>query len=240
MPSLAALVQGAALPEAAIGMRFHNLRSEPQYISGDWAAKDTATHSGLETLDKYLQPKESIFFPAPANTSPKFYIGSTPNELTSKVGEKRNHDTIVEATFVGTYETTYYDVDFEKGFSSPLWCVGGGEKWHTGQGCLADVLALCPKDDRHHDAETGAYDQCRTKQTPDTVALWRQLCPGSYVLSQDPDTRTVPSTHGKFVAWLSARLHGLMRRLIVIDCYIMEPRMVNVYQKDLKSVVRES
>lgn len=199
------LARSAVLIAEPMGIMFHNLHSHAQYISGDWAKKDTDTHPHLMWPNAHLAPNSSIFFPAPAQSSPKFYIGPTPNNRT--VGEKRDHDTIVEATFAGTYDTTYYDVDFEKGFSVPLWCVGSGDKWDSGEGCLVDVLAYCEEEDKYYDANSGLYDQCRNSGKAETVNLWYQLCPGAYVLPDDRATKSVGEGHGE---WYCFARHEIM------------------------------
>ncbi|GAB7356044.1 hypothetical protein MBLNU459_g6660t1 [Dothideomycetes sp. NU459] len=201
-----------------VGLYFYNMHPLPQYVSADWATKDIVQYPDLDWTYMLLQPNESKFIPTRPTTSPKFFIGPTPNNRTAEVDGKRDHDTVVEATFVGAYNTTYYDVDIEKGFSVPVWCVGAGDKWHTGEGCLANVLAFCPAEDRHYDRATGMYDQCRlsgSRARASTIRLWRQLCPDVYVLADDHSTKVASNSH-------------------VVECYIMEPRMVNVFANDLK------
>lgn len=182
------------------GVHFYNNNSQTMHISADWAEKDIQAYGSQVTWDySPIAPGGHIFIPGFPTTSPKFFIGLTPNQKTAEIGDKRNHDTAVEITFKGGHDWTYYDVDIEKGFSSPVWCHGEGEEWETGQGCTADLLAQCPEQDRHFD-ETGLYDQCVAAETEDNLGLRLSLCPDVYVRYDDHKTKT---SNGKNSKWSS-------------------------------------
>lgn len=170
-----------------------------QYISADWPEKDRGeygAHEYLQFSTATVGPGESLWIPTLPHTSPKLYVGVSPNERTAEVGSHRNHDTLIEATFNGGYEHLYYDIDIERGFSSPVWCHGQGEPWQSGQGCVADLLAVCPEKDQHHNPATNVYDQCRA--SAENLQLRYQLCPKAYVVwNDDWNTNTTSQQDGK-------------------------------------------
>ncbi|KAI5207085.1 hypothetical protein E4T39_02084 [Aureobasidium subglaciale] len=169
-------------PSHSHGIWFLNRNAMKHYLSADWAADDFAQYGNHPILDFQtleLNPGEDYFVPTLPNLSPKIFVGVSPNNKTAKIGSHRDHDTVVEATFESSYDLTYYDIDIEKGFSTPIWCHPQGEPWEKGQGCTTDLLAVCPERDQHTHQETGIYDQCRgIAQNP---AFGRHHCPHAYV-----------------------------------------------------------
>ncbi|KAI4828029.1 hypothetical protein E4T44_09910 [Aureobasidium sp. EXF-8845] len=175
-----------------MGFWILNRNDMTHHISADWAADDHGQygdHAYLQFSTATVAPGENLWIPTLPGSSPKLYVGVSPNEKTVEVGENRNYNTLVEATFSGGYGHLYYDIDIERGFSSPVWCHGQGEPWSSGHGCVADLLAVCPKRDQHHDPTTNIYDQCR--ESPENVQLRYQLCPKSYIIwNDDWNTKT--------------------------------------------------
>ncbi|KAI5201495.1 hypothetical protein AUEXF2481DRAFT_38529 [Aureobasidium subglaciale EXF-2481] len=186
-------------PSRSHGIWFLNRNAITQHLSADWAEKDYARYGKHPVLDFQtleLNPGEDYFVRALPHLSPKIFVGVSPNNKTSRVGSHRDHDTVVEATFDSSYDLTYYDIDVEKGFSSPVWCHAQGEPWEKGQGCTTDVLAVCPEKDQHIHEDTGLYDQCRgLAQNP---AFGRHHCPHTYVQWND-DWNTKGMSKGNHV-----------------------------------------
>jgi hypothetical protein len=176
-----------------------NRNDMTHHISADWAEKDRGRygpHEYLQFSTAAVAPGENLWIPTLPGTSPKLYVGVSPNDKTAEVGSNRNHDTLIEATFNGGYGHLYYDVDMERGFSSPVWCHGQGDPWESGQGCVADLLAVCPPKDQHHNPITNVYDQCR--ESPENKAIRYQLCPKSYIVwNDDWNTNTTSNKDGK-------------------------------------------
>jgi hypothetical protein len=184
-----------------MGIWFINNNSATHHISADWAAQDRTQHPNTAILDfetSTLDPNTSLFIPALAGLSPKFLVGVSPNNHSALVGSNRDHDTAIEATFSGNGGWTYYDVDIERGFSSPVWCHGLGEKWESGQGCTVDLLAACPEKYRHYDWASGVYDQCRGTRDRENLHLRASHCPMAYVRWDDERTRVTQGKHGEF------------------------------------------
>jgi hypothetical protein len=182
-----------------MGFWILNRNEMTHHISADWAADDYGEygpHEYLQFSTTTVAPGENLWIPTLPGTSPKLYVGVSPNDKTAEVGSDRNHDTLIEATFNGGYGHLYYDIDMERGFSSPVWCHGQGDPWQSGQGCVADLLAVCPKKDQHHNPTTNVYDQCR--ESPENKAIRYQLCPKSYVVwNDDWNTNTTSDKDGK-------------------------------------------
>lgn len=193
----ALVVQSTAKPDDAgpVGIEFFNNNSLPMHISLDWAHIDTIHHPDIEWTNLVIAPGDSHSISAPAGTSPKYYIGATPNERTAEVDGRRNHNTVVEASYVAYADHTYFDVDIEKGFSVPIWCHGAQAAWETGEGCSSDVLAACPAEDRHFDERTGLYDYCIGTESAVNIEVRERLCPYVYVRPDDTRTKTIPH-HG--------------------------------------------
>lgn len=190
--------QPASTGTEPMGVFFINNNSMPHHISADWAKDDREQYPNANELNwgyAIVGPGEQIFVPGLPQTSPKFLVGTTPNNHTEEIGDKRDHDTAVEMTFKGGYDWLYYDVDIERGFSAPVWCHGQGMEWETGQGCTADLLAACPESLRHYDADTGIYDQCRGSETQESLLLRKTMCPMTYVKYNDDERTNV--TNGK-------------------------------------------
>jgi len=177
--------RGTSAQGESVGFLIHNHYGQDIYISGDWAAKDCERYGevGLPKQDHVLQNDSSVFLEALPDTSPKYFIGLTPNH--HDVGEKRDRDTVIEATFVNQDGDTYYDVDVEKGVSVPIWCHGQAEQWDTGRGCEGDVLSDCPEHLKHYDHETGTMDQCVGEGSPADLERRRKHCSRAYILSDD-------------------------------------------------------
>lgn len=178
-----------------IGLRIRNDNPSTEYVSIDWAAKDSASHPELVTPNVTVQPGETTFIPVPAGASPKFYFGFSPNDRAT--GAKRDGDTAVEATFVGWAGHTFFDVDIEKGFSVPLWCHGEADEEAHGRGCNADLLATCDKQDAHVDALSGKVDQCRA--SPRNFQTWSDMCTKAYTYADDHSVTTVLQGHGEYI-----------------------------------------
>lgn len=165
------------------------------HISNDWSSDDMLIYPDLAWIDEVVPAGGSIYLPAPHFTSPKYYVGPTSNNRSAAVGDRRNHHTVVEATYgkakPGYTATTWWDIDIEKGFSVPIWCVGAEDHERNGYGCLADVLAACPQEDRHIDNETGIYDYCIGKDTEENLGMRKKLCPDIYVVHNDLRTNSI-------------------------------------------------
>ncbi|KAK6008740.1 hypothetical protein QM012_000643 [Aureobasidium pullulans] len=184
-------------PDAAHPMGFWilNRNALKHHISADFSTKDFdryGPHDYLKFTTATVGPGENLWIPTLPGISPKLYVGVSPNNNTADVGSHRDHDTVIEATFNGGYGHLYYDIDIEKGFSSPVWCHGQGDAWEDGHGCLADLLSVCPEKDQHRHPATGLYDQCLAAD--DNIDFRRHCCPKSYVLPQDDwNTNTTAS-----------------------------------------------
>jgi hypothetical protein len=191
-----------------MGFWILNRNDMAHHISADWAADDHiqyGDHAYLQFSTATVAPSENLWIPTLPGSNPKLYVGVSPNEKTVEVGENRNYDTLVEATFSGGYGHLYYDIDIERGFSSPVWCHGQGEPWSSGHGCVEDLLAVCPKKDQHHDPTTNIYDQCR--ESPENVQLRYQLCPKSYIIwNDDWNTKTTSHKDGKLNIYIDISL----------------------------------
>lgn len=175
------------------GATFTNTRDHDIYISIDWSADDVAEYGDqLTSGPGIISPGCQVFIPALPHTSPKYFLSSTDNSLATR--DKRDHDTAVEATYQGFEGFTFFDVDFEKGFSEAVWCHSMQDGWDQGSGCDKDMLAVCPDELKHFDPVTGRLDQCVGVDTPENVAFRRQLCPWAYEASND--ARTVTITRG--------------------------------------------
>ncbi|KAH0373076.1 hypothetical protein KCU65_g707, partial [Aureobasidium melanogenum] len=175
-------------PDAAHPMGFWilNRNSLKHHISADWAAEDLGRFGSHEIFNfrtATVEPGENLWIPTIPGVSPKLFVGVSPNNNTAEIGEYRDHDTLIEAKFRGGYGHLYFDIDIERGFSSPVWCHGQGDAWEDGQGCVADLLSMCPEKDQHRDPKTNLYDQCRG--APDNIAFRRQHCPKTYVVWDD-------------------------------------------------------
>ncbi|KAL1305960.1 hypothetical protein AAFC00_004098 [Neodothiora populina] len=181
--------------DTRFGIKFVNEHSVGIHVSNDWAAKDKAEYPDLIRTNEFIVPGGSLYLPASEHTSPKFYLAPTANGKSTFVESRRDHNTVVEATFGGFSNVTYYDVDIEKGISVPIWCHGELDDWDTGAGCLQDVLSVCPKEDRHIDAKTGIYDYCRGTNSAENIAIRASLCPDAYLLWDDMDTKHIHSGH---------------------------------------------
>lgn len=192
---------GQPEPDAAHPMGFWilNRNAMKHHVSADFAAEDFATYGSHEYLKfstTTIGPGENLWIPTLPGVSPKLYVGVSPNNNTAEVGSHRNHDTLIEASFEGGYGHLYYDIDIERGFSSPVWCHGQGDTWENGRGCVADLLSVCPVKDQHHHPVTGLYDQCRG--AADNVDFRRHYCPESYVLFNDDwNTKGTGNRDGK-------------------------------------------
>lgn len=188
-------------PDAAHPMGFWilNRNALEHHISADFAAKDFdryGSHEYLKFTTATVGPGENLWIPTLPGVSPKLYVGVSPNNNTAEVGSHRNHDTLIEANFEGGYGHLYYDIDIERGFSSPVWCHGQGDAWEDGRGCVADLLSVCPVKDQHHHPVSGLYDQCRG--AADNVDFRRHYCPESYVLFDDDwNTKGTGNRDGK-------------------------------------------
>ncbi|KAI4728171.1 hypothetical protein E4T49_04010 [Aureobasidium sp. EXF-10728] len=184
-------------PDAAhsMGIWVLNRNALTHHISTDWAEDDFwqyGAHEYLQFSTATLGPGENLWIPTLPGMNPKLFVGVSDNNKTAEVGDHRNHDTLIEATFQGGYGHLYYDIDIERGFSSPVWCHGQGDPWEYGQGCVADLLSVCPEKDQHRHPVTGVYDQCRGAD--DNIAFRRHYCPRSYVVYND-DYATVTPHH---------------------------------------------
>ncbi|KAG9741123.1 hypothetical protein KCU86_g4178, partial [Aureobasidium melanogenum] len=181
-------------PDAAHPMGFWilNRNALKHHISADWAAVDFERFDSHEIFNfrtATVEPGENLWIPTIPGVSPKLYVGVSPNNNTAEIGEYRDHDTLIEAKFKGGYGHLYFDIDIERGFSSPVWCHGQGDAWEEGQGCVADLLSVCPVKDQHRDPSTGLYNQCRG--AADNIDFRRQYCPKTYVVWDDDwNTRT--------------------------------------------------
>ncbi|KAG9953723.1 hypothetical protein KCU85_g973, partial [Aureobasidium melanogenum] len=181
-------IAGQPGPDAAHPMGFWilNRNALKHHISADWAAEDLGEFGSHEIFDfrtATVEPGENLWIPTIPGVSPKLYVGISPNNNTAEIGEHRDHDTLIEASFRGGYGHLYFDIDIERGFSSPVWCHGQGDAWEDGQGCVADLLSVCPEKDQHRNPKTNLYDQCRG--APDNIDFRRQYCPKTYVVSND-------------------------------------------------------
>ncbi|KAH0383089.1 hypothetical protein KCU92_g5653, partial [Aureobasidium melanogenum] len=175
-------------PDAAHPMGFWilNRNALKHHISADWAAEDLGSFGSHEIFNfrtATVEPGENLWIPTIPGVSPKLYVGVSPNNNTAEIGEYRDHDTLIEAKFRGGYGHLYFDIDIERGFSSPVWCHGQGDAWEEGQGCVADLLSVCPVKDQHRDPSTGLYNQCRG--AADNIDFRRQYCPKTYVVFDD-------------------------------------------------------
>ena len=193
-----ALAALAAFAQADVGIWFRNNHTSPMHISMDWAKKDEITYGPQIWHNEWIQPGGVLFLSAPAGSSPKYYVGPVQNSRDTPSAQTRNHNTIVEATYAGYRDVTFFDIDVENGFSVPLWCKKFGDDWANGEGCLGDLLAACPQADRHYDQATGIYDYCIGRQTAESIAVRASLCPNVYVQSDDPATKSMlPHSHGE-------------------------------------------
>jgi len=171
-----------------VGLLIHNLHGSDIYISGDWSAEDRAQYGSqrMPNQSHILSNGSSVFMQAFPNTSPKYYFGTTPNEANEFVGNKRDSDTVFEATFVDDKGKTFYDVDVERGFSVPVWCHGSQEEWKDGKGCEGDILSTCPEKLQHMD-KNGSIDQCLSESTTVDIKRRRKFCPRAYVVFDDSE-----------------------------------------------------
>ena len=185
--------------QEGISITFHNQHGRPIFISGDHAAGDINSHGveRLPSLDHKLQPEDVLTIPGLPLTSPKYFLSTTPNQASPEIGEKRDHDTAVEVTYVGYEQKTYWDVDSEKGLSVPVWCHAATDSWSSGQGCEGDVLAGC-QPHLVHTGPDGVADQCWGEGTAVDVARRRGFCPTAYVVFNDEGTRTMMNGHGEW------------------------------------------
>ncbi|THX36641.1 hypothetical protein D6D10_06485 [Aureobasidium pullulans] len=189
----------AADPAHPIGVWFINQNAVKQYISVDWARKDYekyGKHPILDFTNTTVEPGQKTWIEGMSFLSPKFFVGVSPNHNSPEIGDHRNHDTAVEFSWKSEDGQTYYDVDIEKGFSSPVWCHGQGQGWATGQGCVTDVLAACPEKFKSYNPDSGVYDQCLGTLKADSIQFRLSQCPHTYVRSNDDwNTRTVSGSH---------------------------------------------
>lgn len=179
----------ALMARGEVGVYFHNQHFMAMHISGDWAGSDKVAHPGLTEPYEIVQPGETVFIPALLGTRPKYFVGPVDNRPTAKVGCNRDSNSAVEVCFGGFERRQYYDLDLEKGFSVPIWCRGDTEKPEEGSGCRSDLLARCPEQYRHHNAETGIYDFCLGD--PTNLEFRKRECPSSYTLFNQKRTRTL-------------------------------------------------
>jgi len=185
---------GIGAEGTSIGFLIHNQYGSNVHISGDWAAKDLQQYGEINMPDQsyILENDTTVFLEAFRDTSPKYYIGLTPN--TRDIGAKRDHDTVIEATFYNQDGDTYYDVDVEKGISVPIWCHAQTERWDAGRGCQGDVMSDCSEHLQHYDEETGMMDQCIGEASLTDIKRRRRNCRQAYVMSDD-DARGINKVH---------------------------------------------
>jgi len=202
---------GVGAESVDTGFLIHNQYGSDIHISGDWAATDLKRYGEINMPKQcyVLENDTTILLEALPDTSPKYYFGLTPN--THDLGSKRDHDTVIEATFCNQDGDTYYDVDVEKGVSVPIWCHAQTERWDAGRGCEGDVLSDCPHHLQHYDKGISMIDQCVGEASLTDIRRRRRYCRQAYVLSEDHvrGINKVHNTSGTEKPLLSHSIVGL-------------------------------